>query len=77
MIQKYIIIDNIKPVIFDITLQHSQIAGNLNITSAGFLENGKCFGRSDSLNIESKPTDSYIIHNFIFALASLKDEKDH
>lgn len=66
--QKYIIIDNFKPIIFDVTLQHKDIAGDFNVTSAGFIENNICFGRSDSLNIESKESDLRIIQRF-FRLA--------
>lgn len=62
---KYVIVDNIKPIIFDTSIQHSDIGGNLNITSAGFIENGKCFGFSDSLNISSKETDSKLISKYL------------
>ena len=73
--QKYVIIDHFKPILFDISLQHSQVAGNLYVTSAGFIENGRCFGRSDSLNIESNPKDYRIIRRFFLSL-STKADKD-
>lgn len=59
--QKYIIIDNSKPVVFDNRISHKDIAGNSNVTSAGFVDRGKCFGHSDSLNISSSPADYKLI----------------
>ena len=73
--QKYIIIDHFKPILFDISLQHSQVAGYLNVTSAGFIEEDRCFGRSDSLNIDSNPNDYRIIRRFFLNLSS-KGDKD-
>lgn len=61
---KYVIIDNFKPIIFDVTFLHKDIAGNYNVTSAGFINNNICFGRSDSLDIDSKETDLRIIKNY-------------
>lgn len=66
--QKYIIVDSFRPIIFETSLPHNIVAGNLNVTSAGFIENGKCFGRSDSLNIESNESDIKIIKRFLKSL---------
>lgn len=65
--QKYIIIDNSFPIIFDCRLQHKDVASNLNVTSAGFLDReGNCSGGSDSLGIDSNPVnDSKIINLFL------------
>ena len=50
---KYIIFDNFFPVIFPDTIEHKEVADGINKTptSAGFIENGKCTGFSDSLGI--------------------------
>lgn len=63
--QKYIVIDNIKFILFDITISHSVIGEGKNVTSAGFVENGVCTGRSDSLNINSKESDNLLLKCFL------------
>lgn len=65
--QKYVIIDNLFPIIFDCNLQHKDVAANLNVTSAGFLDrDGNCYGGSDSLGIDSDPeNDTKIIKLFL------------
>ena len=64
--QKYIIINETKPIIFDITLCHKDIAGEQNVTSAGFVDrDGTCFGLADSLGITSKKSDTKLIRTFL------------
>ena len=58
---KYVVVENMYPIIFDPSLTHKDIASNLNVTSAGFIENGKCYGYSDSLNLGISEKDEYII----------------
>ena len=50
---KYVIFDNFFPVIFPDIISHKSVAEGVNRkpTSAGFIENGKCTGFSDSLGI--------------------------
>ena len=50
---KYIVINGSEMIIFPPTLQHKDVAGSMCVTSAGFIEGGKCYGQSDSLNISS------------------------
>lgn len=63
---KYIIFDRVFPVIFPDNISHKEIASGVHkeATSAGFIENGKCFGFSDSLGIGSLNSD--ISHIKIF-----------
>lgn len=68
---KYIIIDRIRPVLFAHGIEHIDEANKRNVTSAGFVQimvtpagglSVRCFGRSESLNIDSEPArDSNII----------------
>lgn len=66
---KYIIIDNTKPVIFSKAIEHIDEANGRNVTSAGFCKINSiacsvfvvAYGRSESLNIDSKPADGRII----------------
>lgn len=70
---KYIMIDKMKYVLFCHAIQHVQMRdalakefGACNVTSAGFVEisDGSvyCFGRSESLDIDSDPVrDAHII----------------
>lgn len=50
---KYVIFDNFFPVIFPDIISHKSVAEGVNRepTSAGFIENGKCTGFSNSLGI--------------------------
>ena len=58
---KYIIVDNIYPIIFPTHMNHIDIASNYNVTSAGFIDRvGKIYGYSDSFNLNSKPNDQKI-----------------
>lgn len=66
--QKYIIIDNSKVVLFDISLNHSTVASGQNVTSAGFIDKESCFGLSDSLGVLSKKSDSKIIAMYLRGL---------
>lgn len=61
---KYIIIDRVKYVLFAHGIEHIDEAKGRNVTSAGFCRIGvdnvdklfvECFGRSESLNIDSNP----------------------
>lgn len=71
MESKYIVVDRVKPVIFNAAIQHVDEAAGRNITSAGFCKvsiEGKeikitCWGESDSLGgIKSRPgIDSKLI----------------
>ena len=64
--QKYIIIDEIYPIVFDLSLNHCDVAKDKNITSAGFIDrDGTCFGLSDTLGITSKKTDTSTIRRFL------------
>ncbi len=67
---KYLIIDNVWPVIFPIIFNHNDVASSMNclnkVTSAGFIDkNGKVYGYSDSLGISSKESDQRIIDRVI------------
>lgn len=70
---KYIIIDNVKPVIFSKAIEHIDEANGRNVTSAGFCEifsyNGRVavsqHGRSESLNIGQKPNDAEVIRKVL------------
>jgi hypothetical protein len=61
---KYIIVDRVKYVLFAHGIEHIDEANGRNVTSAGFCRIGvdnvgklfiECFGRSESLNIDSNP----------------------
>lgn len=58
---KYIVINGNEMIIFPPTIQHKGIAGDMNVTSAGFIEGGRCYGQSDSLNISSKESDNRLL----------------
>lgn len=67
---KYIMVDEIFPIIFTEAMTHKHIAGNKNVTSAGFVsisvdsefnKKATAYGKSISLGKESKPEDSEII----------------
>lgn len=68
---KYIMVEGDAPIIFPVTLTHKDVAGKMDITSAGFVaieanEDGDIFasayGESISLDKRSLPeTDSRII----------------
>ena len=77
---KYIILDDMTPIVFPITLQHDEVARRFTVkltqpevTSAGMVEltvtNGKpafeCYGRSISLDIDSKETDSATLNKML------------
>ena len=68
MIMKYIMIDNMFPIIFPLHLSHYDIAQNYNVTSAGFIDsNGKIYGYSDSLNLYPNDKDQKIIDRILKA----------
>ena len=62
---KYLIIESETKlpcaVIFNEALTHKDVAGNMKVISAGFVEVGShevsVYGHSESLNIKSKPID--------------------
>lgn len=71
---KYIMVDEIFPIIFQTYLVHKDIAHGVRsnpVTSAGFVQrdaegNYHCYGESVSLNIKSNPEmDSKIINTFL------------
>lgn len=71
---KYIMIDEIFPIIFDSSLIHREIAFAVRtqpVTSAGFVQldadgNYHCYGESISLGIKADPEkDSKIINRFL------------
>ena len=70
---KYIIINDVFPILFTEAQQHIDIGRKLNVTSAGFFRTsileGKikvhCYGESISLGIKSQPDDSYFIEKFL------------
>lgn len=64
---KYIIIDNLFPIIFQGKFSHSNFKHFGNITSAGFISENfeNCYGYSQSLNLNSKPDDIYVIKIFL------------
>lgn len=68
---KYIVINGSEMIIFPPTLQHKDVAGSMCVTSAGFIEDGKCYGQSDSLNISSKESDNRLL-KLIRASTALK-----
>lgn len=67
---KYVMIDENFPVIFHNTVVHRDMRYAGRITSAGFCQQDAegtwfCYGRSESLNMDSHPEqDSKIINNF-------------
>lgn len=68
---KYIIINRAFPVIFHSGFEHVDEANDRRVTSAGFirrLPNGKfeCYGKSESLDIESNPERDSKIINMLF-----------
>lgn len=66
---KYIVIDEKEMIIFPPTLQHRDIARDLCVTSAGFIEDGKCYGQSDSLGIGYKESDNKLLKLIRISLA--------
>ena len=71
---KYIVFKDESCVIFPDSTSHNEMAGNKPVSSAGFCivetyrnnfddirANVSCYGRSDSLNVESNPQDNKII----------------
>ena len=67
---KYIIIDGVEPVLFTHAIEHITEAAGRRVTSAGFARlhaTGEgtiyveCFGRSESLNIDSDPKKDALI----------------
>lgn len=66
---KYIIIDEVHPVLFAFGIEHITEAAGRNVTGASFfklsVEGGKfvweCSGYSTSLGLSAKPTDSKIL----------------
>lgn len=71
--QKYVRLASYNQIIiFPQTIKHSEFK-YYNIVSAGFcyVENNKviCFGRSDSLNIDSHETDTAIATKQIFGVS--------
>ena len=73
--KKYIIVkeDILElPILFDQYLIHNTIAGKYyNIVSGGFFEITKdndiiVYGKSTSLNVDSRPIDANIIKQFLF-----------
>lgn len=66
MEMKYIIIDNLYAIIFPTHLNHSDIANNFNVTSAGFIDSkGNVYGFSDTLNLKSNNKDQKIIDKIL------------
>ncbi len=73
---KYIIVDNLFPVIFPIYISHKDIAQNQNITSAGFIDyDGKVYGFSDTLNLHSNEKDQKIIDRVLIRCSYPKIQK--
>jgi len=78
---KYIIVTSMgieTPIVFSDFLKHSEVAGNREVISAGFVQFGlvdptdedieaTCYGMSTSLDIESRPEeDSKILTQHLF-----------
>lgn len=65
---KYIITKDLKPILIPNFVSHDSIISKEEIQSAGFfkLNLGKfvCYGRSESLNIDSQFSDSQILNTF-------------
>lgn len=62
---KYIVFDEVNIVIFPNHVEHANFAFNNQFlgrpTSAGFIRNSfECYGKSVSLELESKPTDTIL-----------------
>lgn len=70
---KYIIIEHKAlevPIVFSPILQHSEVAGNKKVISAGFCradEDGvySVWGESISLKVKSRPEDAEIINKYL------------
>lgn len=64
---KYLIVINPvtqcpSPVMFQEDLAHSQVAGELEVVSAGFCDQlGNVWGGSDGLGIQSHPADAAMV----------------
>ena len=78
---KYLIIDRVKSVLFNHGIEHIDEANGRNVTSAGFCTIGvnavgmlfiECYGRSESLNIDSNPErDAMIIRKIAEQMAEM------
>jgi len=70
---KYIIIDELFPILFTECQTHKDLAHGMRVTSAGFfctsIEKDKikvhCYGESISLNIKNQPDDARLIEKFL------------
>jgi hypothetical protein len=66
---KYIMIDEVFPVIFSDGMKHSDFKKMGNITSAGMVrilnDEINCFGKSVSLKLEPTKIDALIIKNML------------
>lgn len=70
---KYIILDNLMPIIFHGSLTHKEIANGRKVRSAGFVDlyytskgiTANCYASSASLEVESMPDDAHIIERMI------------
>jgi hypothetical protein len=67
------------PIIFPDMLVHSDVADHMKhmlsvqhkfddveVFSAGFIENGKCYGKSTSLGVESHESDTLLIKTYSY-----------
>ncbi len=74
MQKKYIVVDNEQIIIFSPGLYHSQVAGDMKVISAGFMDiqfgnypigssemHIHCYGESESLKVGSRPQEDKIL----------------
>lgn len=72
MLKKYIVVRQFgeQIIVFSAVLDHSLVAGQMNVISAGFLGfdgvNPYCYGESTSLNIGSRTIEDTILAQVLF-----------
>lgn len=74
MVAKYIVFDNVMPIVFPDSLVHKEVANifltskGMKPTSAGFCyidETYCCYGESTSLNLKSNIDDSNLLDSIL------------
>jgi len=63
MKQKYIVFKDGTATVFSTDSFHCYMTGGKEVLSAGFYEDGKCFGESTTLGVKSRLEDSEILAN--------------
>ena len=67
MTKKYIVVDKLGEniIIFSAGLSHNEVAGNMKVISAGFLDMWEggvhCYGDSTTLGVRSRPGEDSIL----------------